>query len=91
MLQKKSLQPALRSPPEPSSTSKMRANELAIVNKIAFEHRGNRTVLAKPYDQSYSQKQFSIKDNLYGATFNTSQLQSSQPNLQIKLAMRKQF
>lgn len=46
-------------------------------NKNEFEHRGSHTVKGKPFDPTYTKTGFSVKDNLYGAKLNTSQLQDA--------------
>ena len=48
-------------------------------------------MLKKALDPSFSQPTFSLKDNVYGAKRNTSELQTAQPNDALKNAMRLKF
>ena len=43
------------------------------------------------YDPSYKQTNFDVRDNVYGAQLNTSQLQNAQPNEEIKKALRLKY
>ena len=48
-------------------------------------------MLRKALDPSFSQPTFSLKDNVYGAKRNTSELQTEQPNDALKYAQRLKF
>ena len=60
-------------------------------NKNEFEHRGSHTVKRRAYDPIYKQTNFTVGDNVYGAQLNTSQLQNTQPNEEVKKALRLKY
>ena len=76
-----------------TNLAKEKVLEQVIERKNEFERRGDLTILKRAYDPTYLQNSFSIKDNLYGAKINTSEMleNDTQPNERFKKKIRLQF